>query len=323
MAIDAKEQQLSAQERIRAHRAVNLLSLDGGGVCGALQTAFLDRFQEEYSKFWRNLDLIVGVSTGAIPALCLAAGRLPPVDRKRWVEAASFVFAGANRDNPGDLQKTAGAKYSNKHLRRLLTLQFGGMTLRDLDKKVAIVTFELDNAIKSQYQSRTWKHKIFHNFPGEGSDGDELVVNVALRSTASPGYFPAYKGHCDAGMALRNPAMVGVAQALDCRAIKANLNQLRILSLGAGRSERYIRGQDLDWGVSQWGSRLPHLAAESPAGVVTFQCEQLFKERFHRLDPRLKGTFALDNWHKVPKLIKVAEKSNLNFTLEWLQEYWI
>jgi hypothetical protein len=43
---------------------------------------------------------------------------------------------------------------------------------------------------------RTWKPKFFHDYPGADSDGQERIVDVALRTRASP----TYEGYIDGGV---------------------------------------------------------------------------------------------------------------------------
>lgn len=304
-------------------RSFNVLSLDGGGVRGAVEAVLLDRIQNAHENFLRDLDLVAGVSTGGIQALALAAGKNPPVIREMYEQAAKFIFADSFLDDFRDMWKVAGADYSNKNLRKMLELQFGDMKLRDLDKKVAIVAFDLDNEVSDGKRPRTWKPKVFHNFPGDDSDGEELVVDVAMRTSAAPTYFPTYQGYCDGGVAANNPAMIGLAQALDPRTAKMQVDEIKVLSIGAGQSERFIKGNNHDWGVAQWAPKLLYMMLEGPIEIANFQCKVILKERFHRISPVLKGgSFPLDKWDKIPELVDVANAHDLEPTIKWLKTYW-
>jgi patatin-like phospholipase/acyl hydrolase len=309
--------------RNKITRSFNILSLDGGGIRGTLEAVFVDRLAKECPRFLQKTDLVVGVSTGGLQALSLAAGKSPAEIREMYEVGLEHVFADSLLDDFRDLWKLAGADYSNKNLRKVLESRFGDMKLRDLGKRVAVVTFDLDNGVTAKTGFRTWKPKIFHNFPGEDTDGEARVVDVALRTTAAPTYFPTYQGYCDGGVAANNPVMVGVAQALDPRGSKTQLDHLKVLSLGTGRTELYVKGNNHDWGIGQWGAKLLHLVMEGPREMASFQCAMILKDRFHRVNPTLKGAYALDNWKKIPELVAVAEAYDLNPTLEWLEEHWI
>ena len=62
---------------------------------------------------------------------------------------------------------------------------------------------------------------------------------------------------------------------------------------------------------------------EGSIGIVNFQCEQLIRNRFHRVDPELEVTVGLDDWEKIPELVEKASAVDLTKTVSWLQEYWI
>ena len=307
---------------IKSYRSFNTLSLDGGGVRGVLEAVFLERIQSGYPDFVRNLDLIVGVSTGGIQALALAANKQSPVIKEPYEKAARYIFADSFLGDFRELWKQAEANYSNKNLRKLLESQFGSMRLQDLDKRVAIITFDLDNEARSAAKNRTWEPKIFHNCSGYKSDGNELVVDVALRAVAMPTFFPTYQGYCDGGMVANNPAMMALANALDHRVGDSKLNQIKLLSLGAGKAGHFVKGNNHDWGAAQWASKMLYIALEGSIELVNFEAKTLLGERFHRVDPVLREVVSPDNWKKIPELIDLAKEYNLEPTLKWLKTHW-
>lgn len=111
-----------------------------------------------------------------------------------------------------------------------------------------IASFRLDNQ-EADPSKRIWSPKLFHNFPGADSDGESLVVDVAMGTSAAPTYFPSYEGNIDGGVIANSPSLAAVAQALDDRnqvAERAALDEIKLPSVGA--SLQYIDGQNLDWG---------------------------------------------------------------------------
>ena len=81
---------------------------------------------------------------------------------------------------------------------------------------VLIPSFQLDNQAPHAGQ-RQWKPKFFHNYPGPDSDGAELVVDVAMRTSAAPIYFPTYQSYIDGGVVANDPSMAALAHR-NCRA---------------------------------------------------------------------------------------------------------
>jgi len=141
-----------------------------------------------------------------------------------------------------ELGGLSGSKYDNGNLKQILQETFGGLRLQDLKSRVLIASFSLDNQAPDP-SNRTWNPKFFHNFPGADSDGDTLVVDVAMSTSAAPTYFPSYGVYVDGGVIANNPGMAAVAQALDGRnppAERAALNEIKLLSVGTGVSLQYI-----------------------------------------------------------------------------------
>lgn len=306
-----------------APRNLNILSLDGGGVRGVVEAVFLARLMKEYPKFLRDTDLLVGVSTGAIQALGLAAGKEPLELKELYVEGAKYIFQDHWSDDARDLWRILGADYNNRNLRKLLELQFGEKRLSDLNKTVAIVSFLLDNGLKEPTK-RAWKPKIFHNAEkNPDADLDASVVEVALRSAAAPVYFPTAGKYIDGGVVANNPAMIGLAQALDRRGPVNELAHIKIFSLGTGKIPRFIPGEDLDWGAMEWAPHILDVLLEGGIDLVHFQCQQILRERYFRLNPLLPQPVKVDEWQKVPELITIAEEYPLSEAVAWLEENWL
>jgi len=305
------------------HRRFNILSLDGGGVRGVVEATILTRILKKYPKFLRDTDLLAGTSTGAIQILSLAAGFTPHDITEMYTNLMKYVFADSLRDDFRDLWKMSGADYSNKNLRRILQDQFGDMQLVDLDKKVVVPAFKLDSGSKSK--RRSWKLKVFHNIPGSDFDGQEKVVDVALRSASAPVYFPTYQGYIDGGVLVNNPSMVAVAQALDSRGLGVPLDVMSLLSLGTGFSGRWIKGQNHDWGALQWAPHILFIPLEGSVEMTDFQCKQLlgWKERYYRINPVLPEKISLDDWKRVPAMMDIARLVDLSEAYQWVDGVWL
>jgi patatin-like phospholipase/acyl hydrolase len=271
-----------------------ILSLDGGGIRGLFTATLLGRLADERPSFLEGIDLVAGTSTGGILALGLGAGLSPHALADLYRENARRIFDDSLWDDLKDLGRAIGADYGNKRLKRLLEATFADLTLGDLRLRVLVPAFDLD-AEASGTRLRSWKPKFFHNFPGEDSDRGERVVDVALRTSAAPTYFPSYQGFIDGGVVANNPSMAAVAQALDPRAAGRALADLRLLSLSTGRQEEYLRGKRHDWGWGQWARPLVALMVSGTMGVADFQCLQLLGTRYHRIDPVLARHVDLDD----------------------------
>ncbi len=298
----------------------NILSLDGGGVRGVLSARLLERIDRKNPGFIDSFDLIAGTSTGSI----LAAALSLDFEAEQLVElyrgGSRSVFNDNIFENIRDLGRVRGANYNVRGIRRMLRSKFGDAKLGDADRYLLIPTFNLDNGHKNELK-RTWKPKFFHNFPGKDSDKNEKVVDVVLRSCASPTFFPSYQGYIDGAVVANNPCMAAVAQVLKSK--KADLDGIRVMSIGTGFNPEFVRGKTLNWGLLQWAPLLPRLLTAGSMGVAEYQCEQLLGSRFHRITKVLEDRIPMDAVGRVDELIEIADGINLSGTMRWLKKFGI
>jgi patatin-like phospholipase/acyl hydrolase len=306
-------------ERMSSFR---ILSIDAGGVRGVYTAVLLQRIAAQVPELFEETDFFVGSSTGAITSVGLASG-LPAAEIVEIFRAYGQVVLGQSIvQNLGQL---VGAKYDILNLKRLLTPYFGAGMMLDLIKrrgKLALVpAFDLDGRVGNV---RTWKPKIFHNFPGGDADDGELIVDVVVRSNATPVFFASYQGYIDGTVVAVNPSMLAVAQALDPRSGSLDLNDLRVLSLSSGYFPRYIGGQEHDWGLPRWSWPLVSLMSDGQMGVADFEVSRLLgPQRYFRLAPLLPEAVALDDGTRIPDLISYAEAVNINDTVAWIKRFFL
>ncbi len=296
-----------------------ILALDGGGIRGVLTAALLERLEKEQPGFLDLVDLFSGTSTGGILALGLASGMTPTEVRNLYERLGSKVFKDSFWDNLADLGQLRGAQYDNAALKEELTNQFGSLILGDLPKRVLISSFDLDNEEVSMGKVRSWKPKFFHNFPGEDSDAHERVVDVALRTSAAPTFFPVYQGYVDGGVVSNNPSMCAVAQALEPNTGQQKLTDIRLLSVGTGFNPKYLNAQSEDWGFVQWAPHLVSLMLEGSMGLADYQCRQLLGRRYYRLNPVLPVPIGLDDVQQIPLMKTIASQYDLSKARAWLK----
>lgn len=300
-----------------------IISMDGGGIRGILTARILERIDEVLPGFTANVDLYTGTSTGGLLALGLASGKTPKELRELYAKFADTVFQDSLLDDIKDLGNLIGAEYSVGPLKAVLTEFYDTITLAQLKKRVLVTTFMLDNEGKPPENVRVWKMKLFHNYPGPDSDGDQLVVDVGVRTSVAPSYFPVYQGYIDGGVAASNPAMCAVAQALDSRAGNQNLNDILLLSMGTGYNPHYLPVKDADWGLVQWAPHMLNIMLEGDQGLVDFQCSQLLANQYLRVNPVLPLEIGMDQIKYIPQLLETADKVDLTPILNWIQRNFI
>ncbi len=306
---------------------LRILALDGGGIRGLVTAIVLERLNAvpEIAGWLDSADLIAGTSTGGLLALGLAHGLAPQAMRSLYEDKGAEIFDDSWLDDLVDLGKIAGADYDSRNLARELRRIFGDTTLAQLRRRVLIPAFDLDNEAPDA-SARTWKPKLFHNFPGADSDGGSPAWKVGLYTSAAPTFFPSADGYIDGGVYANNPSMCALAQSLDARSgSPATLSGIALLSLGTGTSLVHIAGRTLDWGYAQWARPLIELMMDGTAGIADYQCARMLGSRYHRLAPAFAPgvSIALDAVDRIPELIAFANGIDLSATARWIESRWL
>lgn len=294
---------------------------------GVISAILLQRLSADpaITGWLKRADLFAGTSTGGLIALALAKPLDLDIVRNVYEFNGKAIFDDSWLDDPTDLGKIIGADYDNAGLARELRRIFGDATLGDLSKRVMVTSFDLDNG-SSDPEERTWKPKIFHNFPNADTDAKQLVWKVGLYTSAAPTFFPSVDGYIDGGVYANNPAMCALAQSQDSRVRNhPALGAVRLLSIGSGTPLIYIAGKSLDWGYAQWVKPLIGLMMDGVSGIADFECRQLLGDSYHRLAPTFEpGTnYPLDAVKKVPEMVDFGNTVNLDSTLDWLKKHWV
>ncbi len=306
-----------------------ILSIDGGGVRGLLVAVLLQQLDARVPGWRNNIDLIAGTSTGGIIALGLAGGLEPDRLRDLYVDQTPLIFHDTLWDDVRDLGRVIGAEYGIENLRHALDEVFEDGLLENLDRRVLIPAFDLDNNDPDP-MLRSWKPKLFHNFPGPDCDGHRRVADVALYTSAAPTFFPSVDGYVDGGVAIINPSMAALAQTQDARCEIENrpdISEVTLLSIGTGKVLSHIEGDRHNWGYLQWVRPLIRLMSDAVSGIPHYQTGQLLGARYRRLDYTFApdAGVALDEWQANDRLIRIGEVEMgpaLDETAAWLTRHW-
>ncbi len=288
-----------------------ILAIDGGGIRGIIPARVLERLETHVPGIVQEFDLYAGSSTGAVLAAGFAYGFDPRFMRQMYQGFGKQVFMDSIWDDLRDLKYILGADYSIDNLKALLERVIGETTLGDLEKKILIATFNLKD---ESHDPPRWKPKFFHNYPDSRGDSQERLVDVVIRSAAAPIYFPIYQGYIDGGVSAINPSMCALAQAFN-----EGFLDIRLLSLGTGNNPRWLDEQNGDWGVYQWGLNLVNMVMDGGSEVADYQCRQILKDQYFRLQPQLLKPIGMDEWRSTGELIEIADAIDLEPILAWFE----
>lgn len=211
-----------------------ILSLDGGGVRGVFQAAFLARLHDQLAAkglgtIANNFELIAGTSTGAILGMALALEIDPHriLDFYRKEAANIFVRKGKLRNIASYLSK--GPRYDAAKLTKLLSGLFGTKQLGQAKTNILITASSLNR----------FRYRTFTNMHELGSVDDNLsAVDVVVASAAAPTYFRSHRpqneevSYVDGGLWANSPSLIAVLAAN--KRLNKPFECIRLLSVATG-----------------------------------------------------------------------------------------
>ncbi len=305
-----------------------ILSCDGGGIRGILTARILQRLVEARPEFLGKTDLYAGTSTGSIIAIGLAKGLTPAELVRLYQDQGPHIFHRDVLHDLGSLWGFTRARYQTRNRLEGIQPSIGDVTLNDLlPKHVLVASFQLDcrNPVDPvpPDQPQTWKAKFFHNYAGADSDGAQKAIDVIMRSSAAPTFFPIFQGFVDGGVVASNPSVCALAQAINEKTGgKQSIRDVVLLSLGTGMRTMNLTSRNGDWGLEEWGLNLIDLLFESGSGLADYQCRQLLGDCYHRINPDLQASIGLDSIDHVPMLLDKANACDLAPVLDWIDRQW-
>jgi hypothetical protein len=257
---------LSRDQHLFGPGPKRILSLDGGGVRGAISIAFLERLERLVEEIegkptllgdW--FDLIGGTSTGGIIACALALGYKAAEIHKLYSTLGRAIFRKR-------FWRVAGlqARFDKKSLLYQLEQFIGNRSLdsEDLRTGLCLVTKRLDSGsawvLTNNPKSKFWESPSDGSFVG---NRHYPLVNVVRASTAAPYFFDPelieiVRGEkpglfIDGGLTPHNnPALqLFLMAAIPQYGLswKMGKNSLMIVSIGTGSFRPVVALKDLRW----------------------------------------------------------------------------
>lgn len=257
-----------------------ILSLDGGGIRGALTLGFLKKIetilQEKHGKDYLlcdHFDLIGGTSTGSIIATALATGKTVDEIKDLYMELGGKIF-GEKRSflNPLETWKYLKAKFDYGNLEKSLKDAFGTITLGSQEIKTGLCI-----VAKRADTNSTWplinhpQGKFFDTPLGKNKN---IPLWQAIRaSTAAPTYFAPQMidvgdgqraAFVDGGVSMANNPALTLLMVATLRGFpfgwEMGEDKLEIVSLGTGYSVfKKQTGEIKEAWLKTWAEHVPDM----------------------------------------------------------------
>ncbi len=303
--------------RKRAASRYRILSFDGGGLRGLLSLDLLIRIaaKTKNAEWYDEARLFAGTSTGGLIALALADGQKPDRIREFYTGSGPQIFNRKTLYYVSSFLRTFHVGYKRDQLEKNLTEMFSDKKITELDKKVLVVSFDVNKEVGPG--RFVWQPKIIHNFPHKS---DELtLVETGLRTSAAPTYLPSRDTFIDGGVCANNPSMCALTQILDDRGGEApSLDNAVLISIGTGNQPAPISRRNLKWGIFRWNTKLLKLLGDGGLKMVDYQCQRILDEdRYLRIDVDLAEKIDLDDVRKLDEIERIANSVSDEKIAEW------
>ena len=272
-----------------------VLCLDGGGMRGAYQAAYLatygDRVRDSQKRdqpldIGTAFDLIVGTSPGGIVTCGLVAG-VPLIDiQNLYTEAGHKIFP-LQWARPLPLIGNyvvrglgLGLRKGDQALRNTLTDTFGDLTVKGVydSRGIALAVPALDINRHAAVVFKTQHLKRLN-----GRDNSRTLVDICMATSAAPilrsmaklkepGGTGATATYVDGGLWANNPGLVGMMEATEILNDRLQSRPIHLFMLGTLPSQggEEVNNRSLHRGAPGWRFGLDAISASLDAQAVGY-----------------------------------------------------
>ena len=277
------------------------IAVDGGGIRGVIATKALSILEESLGKSIFDLArLMAGTSTGSIIAAELATGASASKVNQLYLDYGGEIFKKSWRTLFWPLTRY---RYPQEPLEDALRMYLDDRVMSDFwnaDPPTDVVVTTYDLIENRPLFIKSWKSEY----------ADWTAVKAVLASSSAPTYFPVVEGrYVDGGLGLyENPCYLAAYETQF--ALKWNLEETTLISLGTGRDPNAIQpGQPDRFYTWQWLGPLFDAFLSSAADQQVHLVKTFFPTLdFRRFQVDLTESIEMDDASQIPDLVKYGEK---------------
>src|SRR5437016_6263787 len=233
-----------------------ILSFCGGGIRGMASAIMLNELCKACPgvDVVQGADMLAGTSTGSGITAWLATDKKPNAVQRLidyfWTDEVLFFS--------DQKKKVSEPAYDVQAFVYSMQKKYQTKTLNAVPQKLLITSFNVGETViknNSPAAGLPWGPVLFNNFPGS-NNGDTLLADAVVCSSAMPGMFGGYNGFVDGAFVNHDPTLAAIALA-----VKAGhaLTDIVAICFGTGFMANSIgpvingvSKTEPGWGVEQW-----------------------------------------------------------------------
>ena len=290
-----------------------ILAFDGGGVCGALSAAILQRLAAAYPLLLPNTTTFAGTSTGGLIASLLACGHGAQDAVDLYVNDGAKCFTSSTWRNLTKMWGLAEADYDTAGIEAVLDGVVGDRLLRETNKTLIMPTSLVIGPAAPQIV-------VMSSYLTNAYCGI-TIKEADLRTSAAPTYFPIRGVYCDGAMWANSPAGVAVDE-IRTQPGNASLttDDFLIMRFGTGLVPMNLDPEDLDLGAVEWLRYLVPTFLGLQQKLTDTEMRQYFGGRYFCVNPATQK-IAIDDVTQIPSLVAAGDAYDLAPAVAYLRGY--
>lgn len=239
--------------------AVNILSIDGGGIRGVATLQQLILLEKTLKRpLHQYFDYIAGTSTGSIVAGLLSIGTNPSDILELYQNCGDKIF-----DKKFFRFGLTRSKYKDKELNKALADYTQGKLLKDTLTKLIIPAYNVTKREMTLFKS--YKDGVGYS-----------LFDVIRSSSAAPTFFDPWiidgDTFVDGGLVANNPAIMATIEAL-----KDGNKNIHVLSFSTGTKEKSLSKQKASRGIIGMASPTVDILLSEQSQTTDYTINKLFQ----------------------------------------------